>query len=95
MAFDDLSKMAFGTVHYLYRLGTLCITVGLFLFVVVIFKSSPDFGVVPIRLILAGFGVQFWDASLWKELKRAYAVAFLVAAVLPSRFFLAAYSYLK
>lgn len=95
MAFDDVAKVAFGAVHYLYRLSTLCVTVGLFLFVVVIFRSTPELGVIPFRLILAGFGMQFWDGSLWKELKRAYAIAFLVGSVLPSRYFVLAYSYLK
>jgi len=95
MALEEIVSLAFGAMHFLYRIGTLCITIGLFLFVVVIFKGPQDFGVIPFRLILAGFGLIFWDNSLWKELNRVYAVVLLVASFVPSRFFLAAYSYLK
>jgi len=95
MAIDELASMAFGTIHYLYRVGTLCITIGLFLFVVTIFKDLHDFGVIPFRLILVGFGLLFWDSSTRKELKRCYGIAFLAGSVVPTRFFLIAYCYLR
>jgi hypothetical protein len=95
MPLDEFAKMASAVVHYLYRFGEFCITVGLFLFVVMLFKTSTDFGVIPLRLILLGFGFIFWDASLWKELKRVYALGFMVIALIPTHFYLAAYAYLK
>ncbi len=94
MAFDGLAKVG-AAVRYLYGLGSLLITVGLFLFVVAIFKRPLEFGVIPFRLILAGFGLRFWNDSAPKELKRIFALAFLVASILPSRYFLIAYAYLK
>jgi hypothetical protein len=95
MPLDELARMVYGAMHFFYRVATLCITVGLFLFIVVIFKGSPDVGVIPFRLILAGFGLIFWDNSKWKELNRLYAVAFLVGAFLPTRYFQTLYAYLK
>jgi hypothetical protein len=95
MAFEEAARLVSGAVHYIDRLGTLCITIGLFLFVVVIFKGSPDFGVVPFRLIFLGFGLIFWENSIWKELNRFYAVALLTASLVPTRFYVTAYAYLK
>jgi hypothetical protein len=94
MAFDGLAKV--GTaVRYLYSLWSLFITVGLFLFVVAIFKRPLEFGVIPFRLILAGFGLRLWQDSVAKGLKRLCALVFLVASILPSRYFLMVYSYLR
>jgi hypothetical protein len=54
--------------------------------VVVIFRGSPDFDVVPFRLIFLGFGLIFWENSLWKELSRLYAVTLLTASLVPAAF---------
>jgi hypothetical protein len=93
MALDDLAGIAVGALRFLYRLGTLCTTLGIFLIVVAIFKGPQDFGVIPVRLILAGFGIESVLFEGWKT--RVAGVVLIAVSLLPTHLYLAAYNHLK
>lgn len=99
MALDDLAGLVIGAIRFLYRVGTLFITLGLFLIVVAIFKGPQDFGVIPFRLILCGFGI---ESLLVPNVgpkppkgPRVAGVVLLLISLVPTRFFLIAYTYFK
>lgn len=93
MAIDDLAGLTIGALRFLYRVGTFFISVGLFLLVVSIFKDSANFGVIPLRMVVAGFGFEFIVISAWRA--RVTGALFLFIAVIPTPFYLRAYAYLK
>ena len=70
-------------------------TIGVFFLVVCVLRERYDLTVIGVRLILAGFSVGFWQSSDWKALLRYIAIAFIFTSAIPSRYYLAAFDYLK
>jgi len=98
MAHDPLGSLGgimSNIVHYLYYFSNLCITIGVFLLVVAVLKDQHDLTIISVRLIVFGFAVTAWNATNWKDFGRYVSILFFVVSVIPSHFYLGAYTYLK
>ena len=91
----SLAHSVRGLAAYLYRLDTLSISIGIFLILLAVFKGLSAYGIFGTRLILFGFGLQYWRSSVWKSFQRVVAILFLIASFASPKYFLAVYEYLK
>lgn len=92
---EGLAQMASSVVQKLYYFGNLCVTLGVFLIVVAMFREQYQFVTFATPLIVGGFAVAFWSGATWKNGKRYWAIAFSAASLAPSHFYALAFAYLK
>jgi len=87
-----------GAIRYIFRVPTLSIILGLIIVVPDLLRSGGGHSVFGTRLILFGFGWSFWEVSAFRISdwsRRFCAIVFLVLSVIPTRYLILLYSYLR
>lgn len=97
-ATGGLAHSISAVTKYLFYVQGLSIILGLFLLLTDVIREKRDHSVIGVRLIFFGFGWQFWQSSSFGRAdwgRRFMAVMFLAVSVMPLRYFVPIYQYLK
>ena len=93
-----LAHSVLAAMKYLFYIQGLSIILGLFLLLTDVIREKGHHSVIGVRMIFFGFGWQFWQASSfsWADWERRFmAVMFLAGSVMPLRYLISIYEYLK